>query len=307
MRSLSGGWITEMAAAAAKGAAAATGGAEEAIGNVAAGANAGAQGDAASVKGIAAGMKGIVEAAKKMGVELKVGAVAEADAAANTVGHLFASGGAVQAANASPVSVAIGANNGAGADFAAGMTHNDKIAAAIVLRGMAKDGKFALARAEGAAVNGLKSTVEELNVLITEMAADGAQGNAAGGAQGDAASVKGIAAGMKGIVAAAKKMGVELKVGEVAAAADDALNVGNLFASGGAVQAANASPVSVAIGANNGAGGNFGQAGILQNDKIAAAIVLRGMAKDGKFALANGEDDAVKGLKSTVEKLSGWI
>ncbi|WP_330999494.1 variable large family protein, partial [Borreliella burgdorferi] len=35
--------------------------------------------------------------------------------------------------------------------------------------------------------------------------------------------------------------------------------------------------------------------------QIAAAIVLRGMAKDGEFALKNDADNAEKGLKSTVE------
>ncbi|WP_233191030.1 variable large family protein [Borreliella burgdorferi] len=39
-----------------------------------------------------------------------------------------------------------------------------------------------------------------------------------------------------------------------------------------------------------------------KNDQIAAAIVLRGMAKDGEFALKNDDaDKAEKGLKSTVE------
>ncbi len=39
-----------------------------------------------------------------------------------------------------------------------------------------------------------------------------------------------------------------------------------------------------------------------KNDQIAAAIVLRGMAKDGEFALKNDDAaNAEKGLKSTVE------
>ncbi|WP_418454035.1 variable large family protein [Borreliella lusitaniae] len=398
-------WISKMAAAAAKGAEAATGSAAEAIGNVAVadgGNNAGARGDAANVKGIAEGMKGIVEAAEKMGVELKVGAVAGAAGNANTVGHLFASGGNAADANAAaagaaaevvskvsgqqilkaiiesadgngqvpgqangPIDAAIGANAGDGAAFGeAGMTGNDKIAAAIVLRGMAKDGKFALAAGEAAAVNGVKSTVEKLNALITEMAtaaakgataatgaAEDAIGNVAaaadaqnaGGARGDAASVKGIAAGMKGIVEAAAKMGVELKVGAVAQAVNNANTVGNLFASGGAAANADAaaagnaaevvskvsgqqiikaivesadgagaapnaatSPIDAAIGGAAGAGAAFGQ-GMTGNDKIAAAIVLRGMAAGGKFALANNAGAAVvAGVKSTVEKLSGW-
>ncbi|WP_418454029.1 variable large family protein [Borreliella lusitaniae] len=176
----------------------------------------GAQGNADSVKGIAEGMKEIVEVAAKMGVELK--AAAGAAEAANNAGHLFATAngagataaqagnaaevvskvsgqqiikaiidsdangnGAAPAAATSPIDAAIGAAAGAGGDFGqAGMTGNDKIAAAIVLRGMAADGKFALAQAEAAAVNGLKSTVEgELSRWITEMATAAAKGTTA--------------------------------------------------------------------------------------------------------------------------------
>ncbi|WP_324281000.1 variable large family protein (plasmid) [Borreliella garinii] len=35
----------------------------------------------------------------------------------------------------------------------------------------------------------------------------------------------------------------------------------------------------------NGAAAEFGQADMKKNDKIAAAIVLRGVAKSGKFAV----------------------
>ncbi|WP_418456542.1 variable large family protein [Borreliella lusitaniae] len=391
------GWRTgNDRSAAKKGVAGATGGAQDAIGNVAdaaAGNAAGAQGDAASVKGIAEGMKGIVDVAKKMGVELKAGAAEAADAAANTVGHLFATRAAAnanaaaighaaevvskvsgqqiikaiiesnmnangQAPNAAngPVDAAIGTAAGAGAAFAGEMLHNDKIAAAIVLRGMAAGGKFALANAQGDA-----GKEKELNVLIAEMAeaakkgvagatggaqdaignvaagenvADAGAGENAAGAQGEANSVKGIAEGMKGIVDVAKKMGVELKVG-AAGAADAA--VGHLFATQGNAADANAAaighaaevvskvsgqqiikaivdsdmnangqapgaatgPVDAAIGTAAGAGADFG-AEMLHNDKIAAAIVLRGMAAGGKFALANAQGDAGKEKRSSM-------
>ncbi|MCD2373460.1 variable large family protein, partial [Borreliella burgdorferi] len=68
----------------------------------------------------------------------------------------------------------------------------------------------------------------------------------------------------------------------------------------GAGQATN--PISAAIGAAQ-AGANFGDAGMNGNDKIAAAIVLRGMAKNGKFAVragAAGADGA--SVKSAVDK-----
>ncbi|PRR49134.1 hypothetical protein CV671_05765 [Borreliella burgdorferi] len=62
-------------------------------------------------------------------------------------------------------------------------------------------------------------------------------------------------------------------------------------------------PIATAIGSTgeqNAAA--FDQDGMKKNDQIAAAIVLRGMAKDGEFALKDNEHDNAKaGLKSTVE------
>ncbi|WP_010258880.1 variable large family protein [Borreliella burgdorferi] len=157
----------------------------------------GAAAEADSVKNIAKGMKGIVDAAgtaagKKDGVLKDVKAAAgEADAAA---GKLFgtdrggdagaedikkaaeavssvsgeqilkaivdAAGGGEQEGQApgaakNPIAAAIGA--GAGADFHNDMKKRDKVAAALVLRGLAKDGKFSAADGDGANV---KSAVE---------------------------------------------------------------------------------------------------------------------------------------------------
>ncbi len=62
-------------------------------------------------------------------------------------------------------------------------------------------------------------------------------------------------------------------------------------------------PIAAAIGSTgeqNAAA--FSKDEMKKNDQIAAAIVLRGMAKDGEFALKNDEHaNAEKGLKSTVE------
>uniref|UniRef100_UPI001AEF8EEE variable large family protein n=1 Tax=Borreliella garinii TaxID=29519 RepID=UPI001AEF8EEE len=56
--------------------------------------------------------------------------------------------------------------------------------------------------------------------------------------------------------------------------------------------------IDAAIGADGDNGNNGFNTMKKKNDKIAAAIVLRGMAKGGKFALAgNGQKD----LKNTVE------
>ncbi|WP_210376925.1 variable large family protein, partial [Borreliella valaisiana] len=147
----------------------------ENIGNVADAGGAGAKGNEESVKAIASGMKGIVEAAKKAGVDLKVDAVAAGGNGNADAGKLFATAGhanadadavnkaakavsgvsgdqilnaivtsgdgngkkAQEATN--PIDAAIGGNDDNGQAFD-GMTADDKIAAAIVLRGMAKDG-----------------------------------------------------------------------------------------------------------------------------------------------------------------------
>ncbi len=72
---------------------------------------------------------------------------------------------------------------------------------------------------------------------------------------------------------------------------------------GGAKAEEAKNPIAAAIGStgDNDAAA-FSQDGMKKNDQIAAAIVLRGMAKDGEFALKNDEHDkAEKGLKSTVE------
>ncbi len=61
-------------------------------------------------------------------------------------------------------------------------------------------------------------------------------------------------------------------------------------------------PIDAAIGSTdekNAAA--FSKDEMKKNDQIAAAIVLRGMAKDGEFALKNDADKAEKGLKSAVE------
>ncbi len=250
-----------------------------------------------------------------------------------------------------PISAAIGTAQ-AGGNFAA-MNGNDKIAAAIVLRGMAKDGKFAVQDANGA--EGVKSAVdkaiEEISKKLKAIA-DAAKAAAAvdvgGGedkignvvdngdaaAAADAGSVNGIAKGMKKIVDAADG-GKELKdgAGDAGAAANasaehlfagngaDAEQAGKAAAAVNAVsgeqilkaivdaaggeqqqgQAANAAtnPISAAIGTAE-AGANF--AGMNGNDKIAAAIVLRGMAKNGKFAVQAGANGAQDSVKSAVAK-----
>ncbi|WP_210361785.1 variable large family protein, partial [Borreliella valaisiana] len=148
-------------------------GGEGDIGNVAAANSAGAKGNEKSVRAIASGMKGIVDAAKKAGVELKA-AAAGANGNNKDAGKLFNAGGhadanaaavnnAVKAVSGvsgdqilnaivtsdsngngknareatNPIEAAIGTANGGNNQAFDKMTADDKIAAAIVLRGMA--------------------------------------------------------------------------------------------------------------------------------------------------------------------------
>ncbi|WP_210379158.1 variable large family protein, partial [Borreliella garinii] len=175
---------------------------------------------------------------------------------------------------------------------------NDQIAAALVLRGVAKDGKFA------AAADGGAESIGNVN-------AGGA------GANADANAVKGIAGAMKGIVEADRKVdGVKFEPAAAADASGDGnKKAGKLFgtnaatagdakeaaAAVGAVsgeqilsaivaaagsgdqtgKAANTATnaIEAAIGGGAGANADFGVAdGKIgkKNDQIAAALVLRG-------------------------------
>nr|WP_234926237.1 variable large family protein [Borreliella valaisiana] len=346
------------------------------IGNVAEAGSNGAKGDEGSVKAIASGMKGIVDAAKKAGVDLKADAVngggnedagklfatdgggANANAAAvnkaakavsgvsgdQILNAIVTSGNGGNGANAqaatNPIDAAIGAAGDNGQAFD-GMTADDKIAAAIVLRGMAKDGKFALTNAardskESLKAAWLKEMIEAAKKGGEKSGGEGDIGNVeaggGNGAKGNEESVRAIASGMKGIVEAAKKAGVELKA---AAGGNGNADAGKLFATNGGGHA-NANAVNNVVKAISGVSGDQilnaivtsgdgngkkaqeatnpidaaigtadddnGQAfdGMTADDKIAAAIVLRGMAKDGKFALANAASK--ESLKATVVK-----
>ncbi|AXK69950.1 outer surface protein VlsE (plasmid) [Borreliella burgdorferi] len=177
------------------------------------------------------------------------------------------------------------------------------------------------------------------NESIANVAAGGDADNAGAGAKANADSVTGIAKGMKAIVEAAKKAGVELKAADADDVADGN-DAGRLFASGNNAGAADAAQgaaekageavsavsgdqilkaivdaaestggkgantatnaVEAAIGGDGNAAA-FGDANMKKN-QIAAAIVLRGLAKDGKFANANAANGKVKAaVKSAVE------
>ncbi|WP_106037641.1 variable large family protein, partial [Borreliella burgdorferi] len=378
-------------------AAAAAGGnaGDEKIGNVDAGGAHGKKADADNVKEIAGGIKGIVEAAgedalkgvdgaggdnENAGKIFATGGGGGANADAAAVAAVAKAVGAVDgkqilkaiveaagkgdagttAANATnPIDAAIGDANDDGANGfrQAAMKKSDQIAAAIVLRGLAKDGKFAAANNEGAKVkNAVESAVKLLESMITAATAAATAGGKAGsekignvaaaggaGAKADAANVKEIAGGIKGIVDAAGEDALK----GVNEAGGDNENAGKIFATGGGADAdaaavadvakavgavdgkqilkaiveaagkgdagktaANANnPIEAAIGDDNDDGANgFGQAAMKKSDQIAAAIVLRGLAKDGKFAAAANEGAKVKNaVESAVKLLESMI
>ncbi|WP_210753539.1 variable large family protein, partial [Borreliella valaisiana] len=127
---------------------------------------------------------------------------------------------------------------------------NAKVAAAIVLRGLAKGGKFALgAGAFDNHKSGVKSTVENAVAVGNVVEANG-------GSIADDKSVKGIASGMKTIVEVAEKVdGVKFEPEEAVDAADNK-NAGKLFAIGGNGNAANAAAVKNAVKAVSGVSGD---------------------------------------------------
>ncbi|WP_233709519.1 variable large family protein, partial [Borreliella bavariensis] len=278
-----------------------------------------------------------------------------------------------------PIEAAIGSSDekAAGAFTENGMKKDDQIAAAIVLRGMAKDGEFALkeddhANHEKTVKNVVESAVKEISRWLEEMAkaAKDAATAATGGGEtavgkvikasdnaakgGDEKSVNGIANGIKGIVDAAEKAGEEGKLSVVAAAGDGTnADAGKLFANknndggddkdaGKAAAAVSAvsgeqilkaiveaagkgdgkavaavedakNPIEAAIGSSDEkAAGAFTENGMKKDDQIAAAIVLRGMAKDGEFALkeddhANHEKTVKNVVESAVKEISRWL
>ncbi|ACN92755.1 vls recombination cassette Vls8 (plasmid) [Borreliella burgdorferi 118a] len=153
---------------AAKKIAKANDGSEVKIGEVGAAANQGTAANQASVNGIADGMKEIVDAGGKGA--LKAGAAAADNKEA---GKLFggAAAGAAGGADDNDIGKAAAAVNAVSGeqilkaivDAAGGGMNNssDKIAAAIVLRGMAKDGKFSLANQNDAQKAKVKSVVHQ--------------------------------------------------------------------------------------------------------------------------------------------------
>ncbi|WP_049755694.1 variable large family protein, partial [Borreliella burgdorferi] len=365
-----------------------------AIGEVVDNAGAAKAADKESVTGIAKGIKEIVEAAggsEKLKVaaakggnnekagklfgKAGAGAAGDSEAASKAAGAVSAVSGEqilsaiVTAAAAAdqegekpgdatnPIAAAIGKGNADdGADFKEGMKKDDQIAAAIALRGMAKDGKFAVKSNDekGKAEGAIKEVSELLDKLVKAVkTAEGASSGtdaigevvaaAADAKAADKASVTGIAKGIKEIVEAA---GGSEKLKAVAATGENNEKAGKLFGKAGANAAGDSEAASKAAGAVSAVSGEQILSAIVtaagaaeqdgkkpgeaknpiaaaigdkdgdaefkeemkKDDQIAAAIALRGMAKDGKFAVKNNNEKgkaegAIKGAAESVDKL----
>ncbi len=287
------------------------------------------------LNGIAGAIKGIVEAAKKVeGVKFEPTKAADGDGN-KKAGKLFGTGATAEDVN--KAAAAVGAVSGeqilnaivtaAGQDGQDGKAageaknaieaaiggdgaaefgdgndkigkKNDQIAAALVLRGVAKDGKFAGAADETEKVKAVvesavvKTFGEWLDELI-KAAEGGGKAAAAAGDVNKAAAAVGAVSGeqiLNAIVTAAGQAG---KAGQDGKAAGDAKN---------AIEAAIGAGAAAEFGTDNDKIGK-------KNDQIAAALVLRGVAKSGKFAGANNETEEVKAVvESAVVKTVGeWL
>ncbi len=182
-----------------------------------------------------------------------------------------------------PIAAAIGKGNADdGAEFnKEGMKKDDQIAAAIALRGMAKDGKFAVKSGgeKGKAEGAIKEVSELLDKLVTTVkTAEGASNgtdaigkvvdnnNAAKAA--DKASVTGIAKGIKEIVEAAGGSSEKLKA-VAAAKGESNEKAGKLFGKAGA-----------AAGDSEAASKAAGAVSAVSGEQILSAIVKAAGAAD---------------------------
>ncbi len=160
------------------------------------------------------------------------------------------------------------------------------------------------AAADQASVNGIADGMKEIvdaggkDALKAAGAAGGADNKEAGKLFGGTAGNAGANDNDIGKAAAA----VNAVSGEqILKAIVDAAAGGDNKVAGAAAGAAN-NPIAAAIG-TDAAGADFGAGGMNNSsEKIAAAIVLRGMAKDGKFSLADQDNDQKAKVKSVVHQ-----
>ncbi len=272
-------------------------------------------GTAAGGDGDAADIKKAAEAVSSVSGEQILKAIV--DAAAGEEGEQ--EGKAPNAAK-NPIAAAIGNGNGAagGANFgAADMRKKDKVAEEAIVGATGGDGKIGESAANGAAADansvkniakGMKGIVDAAGTAAgkkedvlkdVQAAADAAAeagklfGTAAGGNDADADAVK------KAAEAVSSVSGEQILKAIVDAA-------GKEGEQNGAAPGAAKNPIAAAIG--NGNGADFGVADMKKKDKVAAALVLRGLAKDGKFSVTNANDANVKSaVENAVGKKEGVL
>ncbi len=159
------------------------------------------------------------------------------------------------------------------------------------------------AAANQASVNGIADGMKEIvdaggkDALKAAAAGGGADNKEAGKLFGGAAAAGAAGAGDDDIGKAAAAVNA-VSGEQILKAIVDAAGGGNKVA--GAAAGAATNPIAAAIGTNAADGADFGAGMNNSSDKIAAAIVLRGMAKDGKFSLAAQDNDRKAKVKSVV-------
>ncbi len=214
-----------------------------------------------------------------------------------------------------PIAAAIGAGNGGGADFHNDMKKKDKVAAEAIVGATGGDTKIGESAANGAAAdaNSVKNIAKGMKGIVD--AAGTAAGKkedvlkdvkAAGEADQETGKLFGTAgggAGAEDIKKAAKAVssvsGEQILKAIVDAAA------GKEGEQDGAAPGAAKNPIAAAIG--NGNGADFGVADMKKKDKVAAALVLRGLAKDGKFSAAANDANVKSAVENAVGKKEGVL
>ncbi|WP_367613318.1 variable large family protein (plasmid) [Borreliella burgdorferi] len=220
-----------------------------------------------------------------------------------------------QAPNAArnPIAAAIG--DGAGADFHNDMKKKDKVAAEAIVGATGGDTKIGESAANGAAAdaNSVKNIAKGMKGIVD------AAGTAAGKkedvlkdvkAAGEADQETGKLFGTAG--AAANDNDIKKAAAAVSSVSGEQIlkaivdaAAGKEGEQDGAAPGAAKNPIAAAIG--NGNGADFGVADMKKKDKVAAALVLRGLAKDGKFSAAANDANVKSAVENAVGKKEGVL
>ncbi len=213
-----------------------------------------------------------------------------------------------------PIAAAIGAAGG-GANFHNDMKKKDKVAAEAIVGATGGDTKIGESAANGAAAdaNSVKNIAKGMKGIVD------AAGTAAGKkedvlkdvkAAGEADQETGKLFGTAG--AAANDNDIKKAAAAVSSVSGEQIlkaivdaAAGKEGEQDGAAPGAAKNPIAAAIG--NGNGADFGVADMKKKDKVAAALVLRGLAKDGKFSAAANDANVKSAVENAVGKKEGVL